>query len=129
MTRALLILSDKAKRAKAIDWINRLPDFTRVEFKKPRRSIPQNDLLWAMLTDISTQVEWHGRRYPPEDWKDYMMHALRRARWMPNEEGGLVPVGMRTSDLSREEFSDLLELIREFGARNNVSFKDDKEAA
>lgn len=129
MSRALVTLRSTADRNLVKRWADQAPDGTRVEWKKPRRSLAQNDLLWAMLTDISMQVEWHGRRYSPEDWKDYMMHALRKARWMPNEEGGLVPIGMRTSDLSKEEFSELIELMREFGARNGVSFNEKSEAA
>lgn len=124
MPRALLVLSSPDIRAKAIDWIKRLPDLSRVEFKKPRRSIPQNDLLWARLTELSEKLIWHGQRYSPEDWKDYLMHALKKARWMPGEDGGMVPIGMHTSDLSKGEFTDLLDLMDAFAARHGVYFND-----
>lgn len=127
MTRAYLVLSSDEIRAKAIDWIRRLPDWSRIEFKKPRRSLDQNSKMWAMLTEIATQLTWHGQRYAPDDWKDYFMHALRKARWMPSEEGGMVPIGMHTSDLTTEEFSDLLEIITEFGTRNGVKFSANTE--
>lgn len=129
MGRALLILRSGADRQKAVAWIGQAPDGTRVEFKWPVRSIPQNDRMWAMLTDVSVQLDWQGQHYQPADWKDYFMHALRRARWMPDEDGGMVPVGMRTSDLSKDEMSDLLELIAAFGARHGVQFSDPADGA
>ena len=52
MSRALLILSNPTVRARAINWIKNVPDGTRVEFKEPKRTLPQNDRMWAMLTEI-----------------------------------------------------------------------------
>lgn len=122
MSRALIIIQTDADRAKAAAWCRKAPEGTRVEFKKARRSADQNALMWAKLTELSAQLTWHGQRYTPEDWKDYLMHALKRARWMPDEDGGLVPIGMRTSDLSKEEMGDLLDLMDEFAARHGVTF-------
>lgn len=127
MSRAVLILSGKAERDKAIQWICNAPVNTRVEFKRAKRTLPQNARMYAMLTEIAEQLTWHGVKYSADDWKDYFMHALKKARWMPSEDGGMVPIGMHTSDLSKDEFGDLMELIAEFGARNGVQFG--KEAA
>lgn len=124
MSRALLVLDSKARRAKAAHWLSVAPDGTRVEFKKPRRTLEQNALLWARLTELSEQLDWHGQHYTPEDWKDYLMHALRKARWMPDEDGGMVPIGLRTSDLSKEEMGELIDLMEAFGARHDVTFTD-----
>lgn len=125
MTRAVLILNGPQKRLEARKLCDTMPAGSRVTFKMPQRSIDQNSLLWALLTDIAKQLTWSdGKKYPADDWKDYMMHALRKARWMPDEDGGYVPIGMRSSDLSKEEFSDLIELIKEFGARHGVVFTD-----
>lgn len=129
MSRAFLVLDSKAKRAKAAHWLALAPDGTRVEFKRPRRSLEQNALLWSRLTELSEQLTWHGQRYTPEDWKDYSMHALRKARWMPDEDGGMVPIGLRSSDLSKDEMRDLLDLIEAFGARNGVTFSDHSGSA
>jgi hypothetical protein len=127
VTRALIILAGDRERAKAINWIATAPVNTRVEFKAARRSLDQNAAMWAALTELASQLEWHGQKYTAEDWKDYLMHALKRARWMPDEDGGMVPIGMRTSDLSKAEMSDLLELIHEFAARHNITLHDPTE--
>lgn len=128
MSRAVLILSGKAERDRAIQWICNAPVNTRVEFKRAKRSLDQNSRMWAMLTEIAEQLEWQGVKYTADDWKDYFMHALKKARWMPAEDGGMVPIGMHTSDLSKDEHSDLMEIITEFGARNGVVFRE-REAA
>lgn len=124
MTRALIVLGNDHDRAKAISLIARAPVGTRVEVKAARRSLDQNAAMWAALTELASRLEWHGQKYTAEDWKDYLMHALKRARWMPDEDGGMVPIGMRTSDLSKAEMSDLLELIHEFAARHGVTLHD-----
>lgn len=130
MSRAELVLKDAATRAIAKAWVAGAKTGSRVSFKGPRRSNDQNALLWLWLTAIAVQLRWHGGKYTPDDWKDYFMHALRREqRWMPDENGDFtVPIGMSTSDLSTEEFSDLLEVILAFAARYGVEV-DPVEAA
>jgi hypothetical protein len=81
--------------------------------------------LWAALTDIAEQVEWYGQKLTPEDWKDMMTASLRKARVVPGlDAGSFVPLGMRTSDMTKEEFSMLLDLIQAFGAERGVTFGD-----
>ena len=130
MTRATIILNSRADRDKVSRWAHGVPAGTRVEFKAPRRSLDQNALLWAMLTDVSAQVEWYGQKLSPEDWKDVCTASLRRARVVPGLDGGtFVPLGMRTSDMSKAEFSDLIELIRAFAAERGVTFSTDAPEA
>lgn len=125
MGRALLTLNTAADRAKATAWIAKAPDGTRVEFKASKRSLPQNDRLWAALTEISQQVEWYGQKLSAEDWKDMFTASLRKARVVPGlDAGSFVPLGMRTSDMSKQEFSDLLELINVFAAQQGVLLKE-----
>lgn len=130
MTRATLILATPAVRDKAHTWIDRAPAGTRVEFKAPRRSIDQNALLWSLLTDIASQVVWYGQKLSAEDWKDVLTASLRKARVVPGiDPGTFVPLGMRTSDMSKSEFSDLIELIYAFGAQQGVKFHIEENAA
>lgn len=125
-SRAFLILANASVRERAIRWIQGLPDGTRVEFKAPRRSLDQNALLWALLGDLSRQVEWYGTHLSADDWKDVLTASLRKARVVPGiDPGTFVPLGMRTSDMTKAEFSDLIELIRAFGAERGVAFSDE----
>ena len=105
-----------------------MPTGSRVEFKAAKRSLSQNSLLWALLTDVSVQLKWHGQHLTAADWKLIFMDGLKRElRIVPNIEGnGFVNLGRSSSDLSKQEMSDLLELIRMFGAKHGVTFIDDE---
>ncbi len=120
MTRHLVTLYSDSDRARATACINSALAGTRLEFKGPVRSIPQNDRLWLMLTIIS-KLDWHGQRYTPDEWKDYFMHAYRGEKWMPAEDGGMVPIGRSTSQLSKHEFGELMTLMETFCARQNIN--------
>lgn len=122
MSRALVVIRTDADRIRIAKWASGVPLGSRVEFKAPRRSLPQNDRLWAMLTDVARQVDWYGQKLTPEDWKDVFTAALRKARVVPGIDGGFVPLGMRTSDMSKGEMANLIELIAAFGAERGVKF-------
>lgn len=119
MARAVLVLATDEIRQRALGWVSKAPAGTRVEFKAPKRSLPQNDRLWLLLGAVA-KLEWHGQRYSAEDWKDYFMHAYRGEKWMPAEYGGMVPVGRSTSDLAKDEFGELMTLIEAFCGRQNI---------
>jgi hypothetical protein len=87
------------------------------------RSLAANAAMWAALTDIAEQVTWHGLKLSKEDWKDVLTASLKRARSVPNIEGnGFVILGLRTSEMTIQEMSDLLELAHAFGAEQGVKF-------
>lgn len=123
MTRAALTLRTKADRDRAAHWSQQAPAGTRVEFRAPRRSLDQNSLMWELLTKIAQSVVWHGEKLNAEDWKDVLSASLRKARVVPGiDTGTLVPLGMRTSDMTKAEMSALIELIYCFGAEKGVDF-------
>jgi hypothetical protein len=122
MGRALLVLWNDATRAKAIDWIRRAPPETRVTFQGPKRSTEQSDKMWACLTDISQQTDWCGLKLSPEDWKVLFMNALNsEMRLVPNlDKTGYVNLGNRSSQLSKAEMADLIEIIYKFAAERGI---------
>jgi hypothetical protein len=130
MGRALLVLWNDAQRAKAIDWVRRAPKETRLTFQGPKRTLPQNDRMWAMLTDLSEQLLWHGQRLSPEDWKQVMLAGLNQEmRLVPNINGnGFVPLGRSSSRLSKAEMSDLMALMEAFCAQQGLEIPDLVEA-
>ena len=92
--------------------------------KKNRRSIGQNALMWSLLGDISRQVEWHGEKMTKKDWKWVFTAAIRRQRMVPGIDGGIVFLGEPTSGMSKQEMSDLIELLYSFGAEHGVEWTD-----
>jgi hypothetical protein len=99
-----------------------------LEVKPETRSSEQNARMWAMLTDVSRQVEWYGKRLTPEDWKHVFSSSLRKLDVVPNIEGtGFVALGLSTSRMTKGEMSDLMELISAFGAERGVAWSDPAE--
>lgn len=120
--RATIVLKGRTERERAINWIGRAPDGWRIEFKEPVRSLDQNALMWVKLDAISKQVDWYGEKLTPEEWKDVFSSSLKKARVVPGLEGkGFVVLGLRTSDMSKEEFGNLLDLIDAFAAERGVT--------
>ena len=126
MSRALLVLSSGVIRDRGIDWIKRAPTGTRIEFKGPRRSLDQNSKLWACLSDVASQLSWHGERLTTEEWKFLFLDALKReTKTVRSLDGlGVVNIGRSSSDLSKQEFCDLIEVIMAFGTGHGVIFHD-----
>tara|TARA_B100000678_G_scaffold134002_1_gene111926 strand:+ start:303 stop:746 length:444 start_codon:yes stop_codon:yes gene_type:complete len=91
---------------------------------KNQRSLDQNRRLWAVLSDVSRQVEWYGRYLPKEAWKDIFSAALERQDVVPGLEGGFVMIGGRTSKMTKQRFADLLTLIDAFGTDHGVQWSD-----
>lgn len=123
MARALLILSNKEVRQRAINWVLKAPEGSRVEFKGAQRSLDQNSRLWATLTDIATQADHGGRKYTADQWKVIFLHAMgREVQFIPSlDSKTFIPWGQSSSDLSKEEMSNLLEFIEAWATEHNIT--------
>ena len=95
--------------------------------KKNRRSLGQNAMMWAILGDISDQVEWHGERLSNRDWKWVFTAAIRKQRMVPGIEGDMVYLGEPTSGMSKKEMSDMIDLMLSFGVDHGVVWSDQPE--
>lgn len=93
-----------------------------VEVKPETRSLEANARMWAMLTEISRQVDWYGHRLTPEEWKDVFSAAMKRTKVVPGLDGGFVVCGQSTSKMTRAEMSEMQELMEAFGAEKGVRF-------
>lgn len=93
-----------------------------IECRAEKRSDPQNRRMWALLTEVSQQVDWYGQKLAPEEWKDVFSAALKKQKAVPGIDGGFVILGQRTSKMSRAEMSEMQTLIEAFGAQRGVQF-------
>jgi hypothetical protein len=100
------------------------PDGYVVEIKPRTRSLDQNAKMWAMLTDLSRQIEWYGQRLTSDEWKDVLTAALKKQKAVPGIDGGFVVIGARTRNMTIREMSDLVELMYAFGAERDVLWTD-----
>lgn len=83
--------------------------------------------MWAMLAEVSRQVDWYGRKLTPEDWKCVFTAAMKRQDVVPGLDGGFVAVGSYTSKMTKAELGELMDLIEAFGAQQGVKFKTTEE--
>ena len=117
--RTYKLVSDQV-RAHCIDEIARAPLGKVVIMQDPTRTLEQNALMWAMLADISSQVDWYGQKLTSEEWKDVFSASLKRQKVVPGLDGGFVVCGQRTSKMTKGEMSDLVELMNAFCAERGV---------
>lgn len=112
-------------RRNALEAVRCAPEGWVISIRQPTRSNAANALMWALLTQVSEQVEWYGRRLTPEDWKCIFSAALREQDIVPNLAGtGFVVLGLSTSKLTKREFGDLLDLIGAFCAERGVEVQE-----
>lgn len=130
MSRFALTIDTQAAREKAARWCMKAPFGMVVQFLEDRRTNEQNRLLWPLLTEISQQVTTDGVTEPPENWKAKFMSALGHEVGFTRSLDGktFIPLGHRSSHLTKKEFSDLLELIFAYGAEKGVVFARQQDA-
>lgn len=105
-----------------------------ISVSEPTRNLESNAAMWAMLTDVSRQVQWpvDGKlQYlSPEDWKHVLTAGLKREqRVAQGIAGGFVILGQRTSKMTQREMGELLDLIGAFGSERGVVWSEPVEAA
>lgn len=96
---------------------------------RPIRSQEQNDKMWPMLRDIAKQVKWSDAKLTAEEWKDIFTAAIKKQKLVPGLDGGLVVIGGHTSRMSRQELSELIELLYSFGTEKEVVWSEPSEKA
>ena len=122
--QSIRLLGD-TQRAYAKQMIDAAPAGWVVKIAAETRRDAQNRKLWPMLADIQRQVPGFNE-YSTEDIKHRFMNALgTEMRYLPLLEGqGQFPVGMRSSTLTVEQFSGLVEMIYAFGAKHGVKWSE-----
>ena len=121
-----IILRTRQDRGRAVRWIETAPDGTVVEFKQKGRSNDQNAAMWSVLTQINRQRPVHnGVRMSAVLWKAVFMQALGAELVMlPTlEGGGLFPFGHRSSKLTKDEMSNLIELMLAWAATEGLTIE------
>jgi hypothetical protein len=101
-----------ANRVEIVRDVETAINGTRVTIDAPKRTNEQNKLLWVLLNKISAKVEHAGRKLPPDIWKAVFMFQLgKEVEFVPSLDGEIVALGYRSSELSKEDMSNLIELI------------------
>ena len=129
-----LRLTSGIVRHRAIELIKKTPDEPVYEMvlrqAESLRTIEQNNKAHAMLTDIESQVKWHGVKLSKEVWKRLTIAAMLREIGekpilVPALDGcGIDIIYEKSSKLGVKKTALWIEWMYCFGAENNVAWKD-----
>lgn len=119
-----VILTGDYARERAVGLILKAPQGWSVTLAEPKRTVAQNDRLWAMLTDVAVSKPM-GRMHTPEEWKCIFMSACGwEVAFLPGLDGRFLPYGYRSSKLSVKQMSELQEFITAWGSENGVRWSE-----
>lgn len=124
MNKRIWKLTGEVAKKAACREILAAPEDYIVTLAEPTRTLDQNSLLWPLLTEVSSQVDWYGNKLTDEEWKDVFSASLKKQKVVPGIDGGFVVCGQRTSKMGKKEFADLIEVIYAFGAERGVKWSE-----
>ncbi len=103
-----------------------------VEIKDPTRSLDANARFHAMLTDVSRQAEYMGKRRSTEFWKALFVSAWsvatgRNPDIAPGLEGEAIVIRESTATMSGRKLSEVMEYIEAYCAMNGIKLSAREE--
>lgn len=122
----MLLLNNRTAREAACLRIYAAPDGYVVRITEPTRTLEQNALLHAELSEVAEKLIWAGEKQDVETWKRLLTAAWMRATGqkvtlLPAVDGhGFDALYRRTSHMGKAEMIDLIEYIRSWKADQEV---------
>ena len=130
MSGQTVILAGDVQRQFAKNLIDKAPPGARVNIREGKRTLEQNNKMWAMISDVS-RAKPEGRCHTTDMWKALFMKACgHEIQFLNGLDGQPFPVGFKSSNLTKSQMADLIEFIYAFGAEHNIVWSDElKDAA
>ena len=128
--RKVFVLAHDEARRRAVAFVAQAPAGYVVEVKEPTRNLDQNALLWTLLQCFSRQLKWpvNGAMcdLSPEEWKDVLSGAFKQEaqRIAMGLNGGMVILGMRTSQMGKRQFAEFVEFIHAVAVERGVDLQE-----
>jgi hypothetical protein len=128
--KRVVFLANQRQREFAKRLIDQAEEGEVMRLGKPARTEDQNDKLHPMIRDIQRQVPGM-ETFSEKDIRLRFLNALgTELRFLPVLEGeGAFPVGLSSAELTKDQFSALIELIYAYGAKHGVRWTDPMEQA
>lgn len=115
-----VILRGKHQRDLAHRMIEAAPHDAVVRIAPQSRTLDQNALLWALLSDVARSKPM-GRCHTAEVWKELFCHACGHAvQFEVGLNGQPFPTGFRTSKMKKAQMADLITFILAWGDEQGV---------
>lgn len=114
----------KYNRELAHQMVDLAPDGHVIEVKPAKRSLEQNRLYWAILTDISEQVV-PGKAYEPSVWHEYLRALFLSERVMELPDGSIKMLEPSTAELNLSDFSAYVEKVIQWALQHDVKLSEE----
>jgi hypothetical protein len=113
-------------RTRACQLIAQAPDGYICKVEQPTRTLSQNAKMHAMLSDVAMSTP-NGRRMTPDEWKAAFMAACGwECQFIEGLNGRPLPIGYRSSKMSKTQMSDLIDFMQAWGDENGVRWTPDE---
>lgn len=110
-------------RDQAVNMVLTAKDGMVLEIREPKRSLESNRLYWAILTDISEQVN-PGKSYEPSIWHEYLRALFLPERVVELPDGSVKMLEASTSELKQDEFSEYVEKVIKWALEHEVKLRE-----
>ena len=134
MNRRRFVLSHSDARRRAMACVADAPEGYVVTVQEPTRSTDQNSAQWPILEAFAEQLQWpvNGAMVSlsAEEWKDVLTSAFQgeTVRLAMGLNGGVVMLGLRTSQMGKRRFSEWLDFLNATAALRGVTVYADEAA-
>ena len=124
--KRLFRLAHPEARRRAMACVADAPEGYVVTVQEPTRSTDQNSAQWPILEAFAEQLQWpvNGAmvNLSAEEWKDVLTAAFQgeTVRLAMGLNGGVVMLGLRTSQMGKRRFSEWLEFLHATAALRGV---------
>jgi hypothetical protein len=113
-------LVSMGQRLRAKDLVDAAPQGAVLNIRPPTRSNDQNAMLWSLLSAVS-RAKPDGRTHTPDVWKCLFMQACGHAvQFEVGLDGAPFPLGFRSSRMTKEQMTDLIEFILQYCAEKGI---------
>lgn len=121
-----IIGKDERAHKEMLQDIDSAPEGARVTLDaSPKRTLPQNRLMWKMIHCFATQIPIGGEYRTDKAWKCVLLKGFGKAiEFVPDLDGGIVCIGYSSSALRKEEMANFIEYMHSEGALRGVKFYD-----
>lgn len=127
-------LAHPEARRRAMACVAEAPEGYVVTVQEPTRSTDQNAAQWPILEAFAEQLQWpvNGAmvNLSAEEWKDVLTAAFQgeTVRLASGLNGGVVMLGLRTSQMGKRRFSEWLDFLNATAALRGVVVYADEAA-
>ena len=132
--KRLFVMAHPEARRRAVAAVVEAPEGYVVTIQPPKRNLEQNALLWVLLEAFSCQLKWpvNGEmvKLEAEEWKDVLTAAFKQEtqRIAMGLNGGMVILGMRTSQMGKRQFAEFIEFVQSVAVDRGVELSEAQPA-